>query len=84
MYYFYDTVNRGTLFIRCMEAVCISESPLWEVPLYTPSHASISGPCLHAFGNFQILSIVYHIAGNFRMVQIFILVFHMSALYARI
>ena len=25
----------GTLFVRCMEAVRISGSPLWEVPLYT-------------------------------------------------
>ena len=24
----------GTWFVRCMEAVRISESPLWEVPLY--------------------------------------------------
>ena len=34
MHYFCDKSIGGTLFVRCMEAVCISESLLWEVPLY--------------------------------------------------
>ena len=33
MYYFYGKLNRGTLLVRCMEVIRISESPLWEVPL---------------------------------------------------
>ena len=35
MYYFYGKINRGHMFICCMEVVRILESPLWEVLLYT-------------------------------------------------
>ena len=41
MYYFYGKVNRGTWFVHCIEAVCISESPLWEVPLYIWEEGSV-------------------------------------------
>ena len=27
--------TRGTWFVHCIEVICISESPLWEVLLYT-------------------------------------------------
>ena len=33
----------GTRFAKCIDAVCISESPLWEVPLYHISMKSCQG-----------------------------------------
>ena len=48
MHYLYGNSNRCQACIRCIEGVCISEGPLWEVPLLVPCRtsceASLSSP----------------------------------------
>ena len=55
MYYFYGKINRGgggMLTVHCMEAVRISESPLWEVPLYI-QWACYDKPQFHSLDSHQ-------------------------------
>ena len=49
MHYLYGNSDRCQPCVRCMEGVCNSEGPLWEVPLYThivpimPNHKGVCG-----------------------------------------